>query len=251
MSMRKQYGISMIEVLVSLLISSFLILGITQVYLDNKENNLFQQSQGGNLENARFSILVLEQTLSRTGYRRMPDQPMETAFPTASSSDCGTLSAGQVVKKVSDTSFCIRYQPAFTGAKNCAGDDITGIPTEPYAEGPAAIEFYSLVDLDPTDGDNSLQLACNGNVVAANISAVRFEYGVNSNSEKVVSKYTSSPTASENVRAVQFSIMAASPTEITKNAGSTAYTYWFGTAPTDKKLYTMLSTSTSMRNLMP
>ncbi len=255
MSMYKQHGISMIEVMVSLLISSFLILGITQVYLDNKENNLFQQSQGGNIENARFSIILLEQTLSRTGYRRMPDQPLETAFPTAASSDCGILSAGQVVKKISDSSFCIRYQPAFTGAKNCAGDDIAGIPTEPYTEGPSVTEFYSLVDTDPSDGDNSLQLACSaggGNqVVAANISAVRFEYGVNSNSEKLITKYTNSPAAGEHVRAVQFSIMAGSPTEITKNTGSAVYTHWFGAAPTDKKLYTMLSTSTSMRNLLP
>ncbi|WP_068829179.1 PilW family protein [Pseudomonas sp. BMS12] len=249
--MHKQRGLSMVEVLISLLISSFLILGITQVYLDNKENSLFQQSQGGNLENARFSILILEQTLSRTGYRRMPDQPPETVFPITSTSDCGTLNAGQVAKKVSDTSFCIRYQPAFTGAQDCAGNNIAGIPTSPYQDGPVVTEFYALVDLDTSDADNSLQLACNGNVIASNISAVRFEYGVNSNSEKVVSKYTSSPATSENIRAVQFSIMAASPTEITKNAGSTAYTYWFGTAPADKKLYTMLSTSTSMRNLMP
>lgn len=251
MSMYKQHGISMIEVLVSLLISSFLILGITQVYLDNRENNLFQQSQGGNLENARFSVLVLEQVLSKTGYRRMPDQPLDTAFPAASSSDCGTLSAGQVVKRVSDNSFCIRYQPAFSGAKNCAGDDIAGIPSDPYTKASSVIEFYSLLDLDTSDSDNSLQLTCNGNVVATNISAVRFAYGVNSNSEKVVTKYTGTPAANENIRAVQFSIMAASPTEITKTAGSTAYTYWFGSAPSDKKLYTMLSTSTSMRNLMP
>jgi len=53
------------------------------------------------------------------------------------------------------------------------------------------------------------------------------------------------------VRAVQFAIMAASPTEIGKSAGSTVYEFWFGNAPNDKRLYTMLSSSTSMRNLMP
>ncbi|OVZ72666.1 hypothetical protein CDO43_01055, partial [Pseudomonas aeruginosa] len=39
---RRQSGLSMIELLVALAISSFLILGITQIYLDNKRNYLFQ-----------------------------------------------------------------------------------------------------------------------------------------------------------------------------------------------------------------
>ena len=43
--MHKQHGLSIIELMVALLISSFLIIGITQVYLDNRENTLFQQSQ--------------------------------------------------------------------------------------------------------------------------------------------------------------------------------------------------------------
>lgn len=40
-----QLGISMIELLVAMLISSFLIIGVTQVYLDNRSNTLFQQNQ--------------------------------------------------------------------------------------------------------------------------------------------------------------------------------------------------------------
>ncbi len=35
---RRQSGLSMIELPVALAISSFLILGITQIYLDNKRN---------------------------------------------------------------------------------------------------------------------------------------------------------------------------------------------------------------------
>ena len=247
----KQSGISIIELMVAMLISSFLVLGVTQVYIDNKQNSLFQQNQGDNIENARFSILILEQELGKAGYRRMPDQPLETVFPTANHPSCGSLSAGQVVKRINDTSFCIRYQPAFSGAKSCAGDNIADIPPNPYEDSPVVTEIFALQDLDPTDGDNSLQLTCNGQVIAANISAIRFEYGVNNNSEKVVSQYTNNPGASDNVRAIQFSVLAASPNEITKEASSTVYKHWFGNEPADKKLYTMLSTSTSMRNMMP
>ena len=41
------------------------------------------------------------------------------------------------------------------------------------------------------------------------------------------------------------------PTEITKEPASTIYEYWFDTEPTDKKLYSLFSTSTSLRNQMP
>ena len=37
-SIKRQFGLSMIELLIALAISSFLILVITQVYLDNKRN---------------------------------------------------------------------------------------------------------------------------------------------------------------------------------------------------------------------
>ena len=94
----KQLGISMIELLVAMLISSFLILGVTQVYIDNRSNTLFQQNQAGNIENARFSVLILEQELAKAGYRRSADHSMEYAFPAENAAGrCGVMEAGQVV----------------------------------------------------------------------------------------------------------------------------------------------------------
>ena len=55
----KEHGLSMIELLIALAISSFLILGITQIYIDNKRNYLFQQTQAANQENLRFLDLLL------------------------------------------------------------------------------------------------------------------------------------------------------------------------------------------------
>lgn len=240
--MHKQHGLSIIEMMVALLISSFLILGITQVYLDNRENTLFQQSQGQNIESARFSILLLEQSLAKAGYRRRPDQTMEEAFPRENTL-CSGLNAGEVVKRLDDDSFCIRYQPAFPGARTCSGDAIANIPNSPYVDADPVVEVFSLSD------DN--ELLCNGRPIATGITALNFDYGVNYNDDKRITEYNPDPAANARIRALQFAIMAASPTEIGKSAGSTVYTFWFGTAPTDKRLYTMLSSSTSMRNLMP
>lgn len=244
----KQHGISMIELLVALLISTFLVLGVTQVYLDNRENLLFQQNQGSNIENARFSILILEQELSKAGYRRRPDEDMSSAFP--STPECGGMGAGQVVKRIDQNSFCIRYQPAFTGAKTCDGIDIN-VPNMPYVSSNPVTEIFSLKDLDTTDSDTSLQLTCNDQVIATNISSIRYQYGINENDEKAIIAYTTSPAPDVNIRSIQFSVLAESPNEVTKEPGSVVYEHLFNSPPTDKKLYTMLSTSTRMRNLMP
>ncbi|MDP9938050.1 PilW family protein [Ectopseudomonas alcaliphila] len=240
--MHKQHGLSIIEMMVALLISSFLILGITQVYLDNRENTLFQQSQGQNIESARFSILLLEQTLAKTGYRRRPDETMEAAFPSINDPACGPMNAGSVVKRINATTFCIRYQPAFPGARTCSGDLIADIPNTPYEGAAPVVEMFQL-----TDGE----LRCNGQAIATGITALNFDYGINYNDDKRITEYTPEPAENARVRALQFAIMAASPTEIGKSAGSTVYEFWFGSAPNDKRLYTMLSSSASMRNLMP
>lgn len=246
----KQMGISMIELLVAMLISSFLILGVTQVYLDNRSNTLFQQNQAGNIENARFSVLILEQELAKAGYRRSPDHSMEFAFPKiedgAPGAECGAMEAGQVTKYISATEFCIRYQPAFTGATDCRGDLIENIPSKPYEVSTDTEWGYARFAL------NNNGLTCNGTELTTHIGGLRFNFGVNTlDDEKSVTKFTTTPAANENIRAIQFSILAASPTEITKEPASTIYEYWFDKKPTDKKLYSLFSTSTSLRNQMP
>ena len=57
----RQRGLSLIELMVALLLSSFLIIGVTQIFITNKQNYTFQQNQIGNQENSRFSITVLQQ----------------------------------------------------------------------------------------------------------------------------------------------------------------------------------------------
>src|SRR5690554_2672173 len=125
----RQRGLSMIELLVALAISSFLILGITQVYIDNKRNYVFQQSQAGNLENSRFAVLMLDELLSKAGYRRAPDQEMIDAFPASNvlNAHCEAFPGEGVITKIkpaassSQVGFCMRYQPAFDDEPICDG----------------------------------------------------------------------------------------------------------------------------------
>src|SRR5690554_3555128 len=77
----KQLGLTFVELLVSLVISNILIVGVTQVYLSNKRSYFFQQGQSVNIENSRFAVLMINDLLSKAGYRRAPSQHMADAFP--------------------------------------------------------------------------------------------------------------------------------------------------------------------------
>lgn len=127
----KQNGLSMIELLVALALSSFLILGVTQLYLDNKRNYRFQLSQGYNQENIRYAEFVLSKWINRAGYRRSPDQLFDTAFEAVpQSSDCAAFAKGATVTSLRATNvkgLCIRYQPAHAEELDCQGNTVKSI----------------------------------------------------------------------------------------------------------------------------
>ena len=115
----QQKGLSIIELLIALAISSFIILGVTQLFISNKRNYSFQQAQAENQSNSRFSTLILDEFLNKAGYRRSVHQLVEDAFPATTSNDyCAAFDEGHVVTKLKnkdETGFCIRYQPVFSG----------------------------------------------------------------------------------------------------------------------------------------
>lgn len=247
--MRQQTGLSMIELLVALAIGSFLMLGITQIYLDNKRSYLFQQGQTDNLEGARHSLLILEQELAKAGYRRQPDTDPEQAFPSQTSGDC-SFNAGQSVAYIDEASFCLRYQPAFENAVSCDGDNAEDVPDEPYTE-------YSgdpLVALFSFDADTG-ELRCNGQALVSGIEDIRFEFGSNGNDEKIVSIYQSTPDSAERIRAIRYAALLASSTAV-GDGKSAIYQQWSerymeGEEAPDNKLYAIVSSTISTRNLLP
>lgn len=126
----RQHGLSLIELMVALAISTFLILGITQFYIDDRSSALFQQGQVNNLDKSRFANLILEQLLSRTGYRTQPWISMDNSFAQlASSSGCPAFAAGEtLLKNSAGTGLCLRYQAANDaddGGLDCFGEALS------------------------------------------------------------------------------------------------------------------------------
>lgn len=132
-----QRGLSLVELMIALVLSSVLILGVTQLYLDNQRTYRFQQGQVQNQENGRLVSLFLQQELGKAGYRRSPaTQDMAAAFSGTSVGivkECD-FPPGQAVQHVGRSAICIRYQPRDPTDRDCLGNKAPGSAAyaEPY-----------------------------------------------------------------------------------------------------------------------
>ena len=249
-----QKGLSLIEIMVALLLSSLLILGVTQIYIDNKRNYVFQQGQSDNNEDARYTLLILEEELRRTGYRIQPDsrpldEEQDFAFRTQVEGEC-SFSEGQAITfDAADQRICLRYQPHLANIEVCDGSRITG-PSEPYET--AAVNNI-IVELDYQNG----QLRCNGAQITGNLADLRFEFGIAVNGSREASRYTATPSATDEIQSVRYAALLRSRFDnIADGTNSLAYSAWrsqyYGendaTAP-DRALYLMTENTINLRNL--
>lgn len=280
----RQHGLSMIELLVALAISSFLILGITQVYIDNKRNYVFQQSQVGNLETSRFAVLILDELISKAGYRRVPDQSMADAFPTSNAlaSHCESFPAEAAMTKIksdsgsNQTGFCMRYQPAINDELICDGrtakldKKVFNYPSQEETVyvavkyTPHATDLnqgiLSCVSQSYGKKDNGLQELVEG------IADLKIEFGSGLAQDKKL--LASEPFKHAEdwsdvdgvVRAIRYSVLAASRNN-QRDSDSNIYEQWLDTASAAAKerlegldtrnIYQVAVGAQAIRNMMP
>ena len=280
LSMHSQRGLSMIELLVALAISSFLLLGISQIYLDNKRTYLFQQSQAGNQENSRFATLMLNEYLSKAGYRRAPDQLVEDAFPqVTANTDCQAFTKGSPVTAAKDQlGICLRYQPTISGELDCQGDGTTAFDDSKAFKAPSASSLITLVlRYEPGAELNTGALQCKSLSASSpayvelltGIADFRLEFGVGGKDllEKKLTegsgRFVKAAAWTDNsgpIRAVRYSILLASR-ESQRDGDSQIYSDWYETSDATTKarlaagdksrIYQVAHGTQTIRNLMP
>lgn len=248
--MKRQFGLSMIELLIAMAISSFLILGVTQIFIDNKRNYLYQQSQSENQENGRFTLMLLDRQLAKTGYRRRPDDTLEQAFPANTLNSC-TFTAGQTITRVNDHTLCLRYQPRDPAELDCSGTGLSSANAASVAE-PYTTPAQPFVETVTISGGN---LTCNGAVLVEGVSGVVFEFGTGPTGEREVTSYTKTP-GNAPIRSLRYSaLLESTQKNLAQGIASKACEQWEALSGTDPckedRIYQIASSSTTLRNLMP
>ena len=64
----RQYGLTLVELMVAILLSMLLAAGIIQIYLGNKQTYTFQEAMSRNQENGRYAIEILSRDLRMAGF---------------------------------------------------------------------------------------------------------------------------------------------------------------------------------------
>ncbi|MCY1278723.1 hypothetical protein D9M68_600580 [compost metagenome] len=263
--LKHQRGLSLIELMVALTVSSFLVIGIVQIFIDNKNSFLFHQAQTENQENSRYTFLILDQELSKAGYRRQPDRNFATVFPTVGTSGGApagcSFSQGQSVALASTGGICIRYEPRDREERNCAGAKpaATEVPAQPYTS--TTLMVMEKFHLD-TNGDLLCTVgSADPQVVLSGIADLQFEYGVGpASDERQVASYVTTPGTLP-IRAVRYSALMASSSNVRQGMSSLTLQQWKtrypGSTPNTNasfdsgQLFQVAQGSITFRNLMP
>jgi type IV pilus assembly protein PilW len=277
--MTRQAGLSMVELLVALAISSFLILGITQVYIDNQRHYLFQQSQSSNLDSGRFASLLLDQYLGKAGYRRNPSSLEEFAFPSQEASGgCMAFPTGASVTSLTadqGLGFCIRYQPQESSELDCEGKVSSVIYEKAF---PLDVTPSNLIVLafkyEPGSELQNGRLLCKSlnagtpqfTEQLTGIADMRLDFGVNKAGalEKEVTSFVpqgSWTATAGTIRSVRYSMLLASRAGQRDSNDSKVLEDWLTAAPAssktrleqgdNKRIYQVAGSTRNVRNLMP
>lgn len=244
-----------------MVIGLFLILGVTQIFIANQKNYLFQQSQIGNQENSRFTLIVVEQELSKAGYRSLPTTSMNSAFPADSSLSGCSFSAGNAIAVINN-GFCVRYQTRNATDVDCQGNKVSTTFTNNYsADHPMVIEKIQY------DGDTSLNCTSNlgsgtnqKQALTSGIAAVHFEFGYSTSggsADRSVNAF-STTAPSGVIGAVRYAVLINSTTTASLNVSSTnpiladwVTQYGAVAAASDTKIYQIAQNTVMLRNLLP
>lgn len=271
----RQRGLSIIELMIALLISSVLILGITQVYLDTKRNHIFNQGQTANLDTSRFSAMLFEEILSKAGYRRNPEQDMEDAFPasTALSQHCAGFPAGHAITKLSganDVGLCLRYQAAVDREPICDGTTTSLSTATPFASPRDSEMVVVAIRFEPGSEQSDGVIRCisnkGGNAdLIDGIADMRVQFGagdkvyrrIKNNGFKQASSWGSGDGI---VRAIRFELLGAGGRG-SRDGESAVFNNWQADANENvaarlnnqdqRHIYQMVVGSQAIRNLMP
>ncbi|GGK01730.1 PilW family protein [Pseudomonas matsuisoli] len=279
-----QRGLSLVELLVALAISSFLILGVTQLYIDNKRSYVFQQSQSQNSETARYALLILQQELAKTGYRRRPDEAFEGAFPASNVGECdfapGTTlitakdySATNSNKQNAEAGICLRYQPRSEHDLDCLGNAVTNTTgiDKPYTSTSEIVvqRFYVAGDTfrcesRRTDKDGTAKGNTSSAELTSGLTALKYEFGVGTAADnRAITNYTGDPT-DKPILAVRYTVLLESGANLRESVGADdALAEWQTLTNADaaemaslktadeRQLYQVFQNMIALRNLLP
>ena len=238
---QQQRGVTLVELMVSLVIGLIIMVGVTQIFVANRETYSIQESLGKLQENGQYAINFLVRELRQTGYYPNPYGSVtgtKTAHEQLAFGAVLPISGIEGGGSADDTLITAYY----TTTADCIGDAPTGgataaqaiTPTALSAAGvpvpgiPAAIAINRFNITNGASGRPSL--FCNGVEIAEGIESLQIRYGEDTDNDGFVDTYSTFDQVGDmtTVMIVQVAILAATVREPNREPDIKTYSL-FGT----------------------
>ncbi len=237
-TLTRQTGVSLIELMVSMVISLILILGVVSIYVTSKRSYSLQDGVSRAQENVRFSMDILLHDLRMAGYPKNNVNLSEPIVVAATSTYDGGGNASDAISLQFESATDCLGQPTpanSCGSKNCA------------------VNKYSV--------DASNNLVCLGNggatpdVIAEGILNMQILYGLDTDTpaDGLANKYVkwSSILATERdkIVSVRIGLLSKTTTEAASTTVSKGYQVLDqGVAVTDNRIHNVYVNTVVLRN---
>ena len=185
----RQQGVSLVEIMVSLVAGLILTAGVIQIFIANKQTYRVNNASARIQENARFALETLGRYLRIAGYKSNGQIDDETAFPAVPSAnpiDLG-FSAGQVLSGT-DSEVRFRYQ-SDGDMTTCGGSSANlgdMVNTRLFLENgnlKCKAEVLDLSSSPPTQQSDNTQ------TLIDNVTNLTLLYGIDTDADNAANRY--------------------------------------------------------------
>lgn len=260
--LKRQRGVSLIELMVSLVIGLIILLGITQIFTANRQTYTIQESVGRLQENGQYAINFIARHLRHAGYYPNPYvvPGNKTSHETLAFNGVTPVNGNEGGGAAAD-SLTVSY---YTTGTDCVGNAPTGgfvleqatTQTSITTAGaivpgiPAAITNNTFTIAPGAAGRPAL--FCNGIEIAEGIENLQIRYGEDTDTDGFVDRYLAFDQVTDfsNVMIIQVALLAGTITEPTQEPDIKTYSL-YGTIidPVDDgRLRRVYTTTIRLRN---
>jgi type IV pilus assembly protein PilW len=190
-SLSKQYGLSIVELMIALVLSLVVMFATTSIYVSNKQTYRFLDQYSMLQENGRFAIFFLREHISQAGF---PRQANVDPFPTVPANNKTVI-------------------VQFRSAVDCLGDVVTAVA-------PAVPTTTSTFTVNANQ-----ELTCNNTPLVEGIESMRILYGEDFSADGIASTYVTRDNVTDwaNVVSVRVALLAQGQPESLDEAQNITY----------------------------
>jgi type IV pilus assembly protein PilW len=191
---RRQYGLTLVEIMVAITISLLLLAGVIQIFLSNKASHGLQNGMGRLQEDVRAAMDVLDLNIGMAGYTTGTTaiNAINTANTLNNSTENSSLGFTAASGKASDV-----IEINYTSATDCLGQATGGTATDRY--------YLS--------GTNLMCLgsgSATAGIIAEGIENMQILYGEDSDDDGIANRYINATNIAANpIVSVRIALLAS------------------------------------------